>query len=230
MKDSQIEEGELLAYLCGENLPHVEAALRESPELRAELERLRQVDEWLRRLFAGTRPLDPQDVVDVAAGLATPEQRLLVAAWARRDPAVRQELAELEAEAKRLDAALKLRPLCLPQFVALPLTAAMGVRAAPAEEIGERAFYVAELQVQIVLRVAPLGRERWRVEGYLTQHHVPLAGVRVSLHSATAHPRPRTTDEAGLFTFRRLPPGIYTLTAVSDRWRVTTPDIALQDE
>ncbi|MCX7682976.1 MAG: hypothetical protein N2508_13595, partial [Anaerolineae bacterium] len=104
MTTSQIREGELLAYLSGERLPHVEIALRESPELRAELERLRQVDEWLRRLFAGTRPLDPQDVVDVAAGLATPEQRLLVAAWARRDPAVRQELAELEAEAKRLDA------------------------------------------------------------------------------------------------------------------------------
>lgn len=230
MKDSRIQEGELLAYLCGEHLPHVEAALRESPELQAELERLRQTDEWLRRLLSGKRWPDSQDLVDVVTGLATPEQRLLVMAWVRRDPAAREELAALEAEARGLGVVSPSRRMRLPLFIAVPVTMALGVRAAPAEELDERAFYVAELQVQITLRVAPLGRERWRIEGYVTQHHAPVPGVRVSLRSAAARPRPRSTDETGWFNFRHVPPGVYTLTAISDSWRITVPDVTLKDE
>ena len=224
MEHPKIEEGELLAYLDGERLPHVEAALRDSAALRDELERLRQTEAWLRAALSGKTPRpSAQDLVDVVAGQATPAQRLLVAAWVRQDPAAQKELAALQAEAQT-------RPARLPHFIARPLVAAAGVRAARAEDVTEQAFYVAELQAQITVRVAPLPAERWRVEGYVTQQHEPVAGIKVHLASPTARPRPRYTDEAGFFTFRSLAQGVYELHAYFAQGRVTIPNITLKDE
>ncbi len=230
MNQPTIQEGELLAYLDGEPLPHVEAALRESAALREELERLRRLDRWLRDALAGKTLPDPQDLVDVAAGQATPAQRLLVAAWTRRDAAARRELAALQAEAQRLAAASRPRRARLPRFIALPLAAALGVRELDHETPGEQTFYAAELQAQVTLRVAPLPRERWRIEGYVTQQHAPAPGLKVRLTSSAAHPRPRTTDAAGFFAFGNLAPGVYTLNVYFAQGHLIVPDILLNDD
>ncbi len=91
MRDKPIEEGELLAYLDGAQLPHVEQALRASSELRRELETLRKTSITLRRAFGGIGRPDPQDLVDVATGNATPNQELRVAAYLRTSAACRED-------------------------------------------------------------------------------------------------------------------------------------------
>jgi hypothetical protein len=217
-----IEPGDLLAYLDGVDLPHVAQALQTSAELRAQLASLRQTEQSLHKLFGGLPLPDPQDLVDVAAGQATPAQQLRVAAYTRLSPAGQQELAALLAE----DAPLKRvrRPL----FTALPQTTALGARSfGPATS--EQAFYASELAVQVVLRLSPPSNETWQLAGYVTQHDQPAPQVRVTLRAAHARPRPRFTDVDGFFTFTRLAAGVYRLQAQFAQGVIFIPAITLDD-
>ena len=111
MEDTTITDGQLLAYLEGEDLPQVAQALAASATLRARLDELREADAFLRQAFAPLRRPSPADMVDVVAGQGTPAARAVQtrrAAWPRAAGAVRrlaQLRAALPAAARRAQAA-----------------------------------------------------------------------------------------------------------------------------
>ena len=221
MKRTPIREGELLAYLDGEGLPHVEQELQASPGLR------REIDAFLRRAFADLDRPDPQDLVDVVAGQATAAQRLLVAAWTRSKGTAQREIEALRNEWDTMQRTEQKRRPRRPRFLAVPLGAAVGVRTLA--ESAEQSFYAAELQAQVTLRVAPVSGEQWRIEGYVTQSHQPAANARVTLRSERARPRPRHTDEAGIFVFPKLAAGVYQLRVAFEQGILYIPELVLDD-
>lgn len=216
-----ISDGDLMAYLDGERLPHVEQALAASASLRQELEELRQAEGLFRRLFGGVARPTPEDMVDVALGQATPAQRLRVAAFEQQSVAGRREMDELRAEWAETTPARRPR---VAQFFAVPLQA-MGVRGAG----DEHAYHVATLQAQITLRIVPPVGERWGIEGRLKRAEEPLAHTRVTLRGVRARPRPRQTDEQGFFSFPRLGPGVYQLRAYLEQGVIVVPEIRLDE-
>ncbi|MEI8164986.1 MAG: carboxypeptidase-like regulatory domain-containing protein [Chloroflexales bacterium] len=216
-----IEPGDLLAYLDGVDLPHVAHALQTSAALRAQLANMRQREQGLRQLFGGLPCPDPQDLVDVAANVASPTQQLRVAAYTRLSPAGQQELAALLAEHAPPTARR-------PRFTALPQMMALGARSlGPAPS--EQAFYASALAVQVVLRLSPPTDARWHMVGYVTQQDQPAPHVRVTLRAEHARPRPRFTDAEGFFTFPRLSAGVYRLQAHFEQGVVLIPTITLDD-
>jgi len=222
MLPKDITPGDFLAYLDGVDLPHVAQAVQASPELRRQLAEVRQTDQALQRLFGGLPMPDPQDLVDVATGQATPQQELRVAAAARSNPAVQQELDLLRS------AAAPPQRSRLPRFIAAPQTAIAGVRAHALSDT-EQSFYAAELAAQVVLRRIPPTAETWRIEGYVTRADQPASEVRITLQAPGRRPRPRVTDANGFFTFPRLAPGTYHLQAHFAQGIVIISDIELPD-
>jgi len=227
MNDQLIIEGDLFAYLDGQELPHVEQVLQRSPELQAELAAFQRADGWLGRLFAGF--VDSQDLVDVVAGQSTPAQQLLVAAYVRRNPEAQAELAALEAEKAAFEQ--EQRPLpdkwSLPIFTAIR-SLAFALRGQPTDE--EPSFYVTELNAEVTLYSGlPMGEE-WEIEGYVTQNQLPAAKVEVILEAEEASAASGMTDEGGFFTFEDLVAGRYQLRVKFDKGILLIPEIVLRDE
>lgn len=243
MSDQPIAEGDLLAYLDGADLPHVAAALRASPELQQELETLHRAQQVLQRVF-GAPPLpEPQDWVDVATDQATPAQHARVQSYLHAHPASAARLHALQAEAlaadgewaqaaqREQDAAPPMphpvpARLHLPVYIATRVVGAVGLRGAATEQ----AFAGAELDAQVIVRIVPPTRERWHLEGYVTQQQQPAVGVTVKLSAAHARPRPRVTDAAGFFTFRRLAAGSYRLQVRFAQGLLLLPELVLHDD
>jgi len=230
----KIEEGDLLAYLNGEADSEIEAAISKSSELQAELQALKQVDEQLRGALEGAYLFDEQDIVDVVTGQATASQRLIVAAQRRRDPALDAEIQAMEAEYASVTAPKQSR-WQLPQFIAQPIGAAMGVRSSTFET-QEHAYHVVELQAQVTVRVVPPDGEIWAIEGYVTQDHQPAGQVKVDLAAddfadTTVEPLVTLeTDEQGFFVFEDLDEGTYYLRIVFEDGSILVRDLVLLDE
>lgn len=222
MNLNTIQPGDLQAYLDGEDLPHVAEALAASPALRQELAALRRQNQALQGFFGGLNIPDPQDLVDVATGLASPQQHLRVMAYVRASPQGREDFTALLA----LQAPPQPRGLRLPNILALPQALAPALRSlTPAAD--DHSFYAGELQAQIVVRVPPPHGDHWCIEGYVTQHDQPASAVRVTLRGDHVRPRPRFTDAEGFFTFTRLPAGHYLLQAHFSQGRLLLPPIRL---
>lgn len=218
-----IQPGDLMAYLDGVQLPHVEQALQVSAELRQELEDLRQTERRFQAVFADLALADPQDLVDVATGQASAEQQLRVAAYVRVNPQGRQDLADL------ITAATPAPRLRLPRFIALPQVLATSLRAL--EPVApEQSFYATELAAQVVVRILPPKDDRWRIEGFVTRNEQPVAQARISLRAEHARPRPRHTDADGFFTFARLQAGVYQLQVRFDDGMLFLPSILLNHD
>jgi hypothetical protein len=230
MNGFSIEDGELLAYLAGEDLPYVAQALQQSPELQHELETLRRTSGLFTQLFDGLEHPDPQDMVDVLTGQASHAQQLRVAAYVRQSAVGQAGYQALEEELRRLTPAHPSRRRKLPEFFAVPQGAVAGLRAAPRADDRDQTFVVAELQAQVTLRMAPRAGEWWAIEGYITRQQQPVAGVQVRLTATTARPRPRTTDAAGFFSFPKLREGTYQLRATFDDGMIIISGLALYDE
>ncbi len=254
MRDKPIEEGELLAYLDGAQLPHVEQALRASSELRRELETLRKTSITLRRAFGGISRPDPQDLVDVATGKATPNQELRVAAYLRASPTGREEMQLLKAELQSFAQPTRRFTRRLPTFFAVPVLGGVGtrsatastpttptqddnakslkppsVRALPSESL-EQSFYVAALEARIALQILPPEGERWQIQGRVTQQQQPVTAARVTLRAPEHRPRPRTTDPSGFFSFARVSSGTYRLQVYFEEGVLVIPEIILRDD
>ncbi len=230
MNSFSIEDGDLLAYLAGEDVPHVAQALQQSPELRQELDDLRRASGLFTQLFAGLDRPDAQELVDVITGQASPAQQLCVAAYVRQNEVGHATYQALESEFRSLTQRQRPRRGRLPEFLALPVGAVAGLRATPSADDRDQAFVVADLQAQITLRIIPRAGEIWAIEGYITQQQQPAIGVQVRLAAEGARPRPRTTDEDGFFTFARLRTGTYQLLATFDQGMVLVRDLALHDD
>lgn len=95
MANEPISESDLLAYLHGEHRPHVEQALRESPELRRTFEQLRYTSTLFQRIAGQPERPSPEDMSAVAAGRATAAQKLRVTAYLRVCPDARADLDAL---------------------------------------------------------------------------------------------------------------------------------------
>lgn len=223
MLPENITPGDLLAYLDGVPLPHVEQALQSSVELRQQLDELRQTDQLLQRLFGGLPLPDPQDLVDVATDQATPLQQLRVAASTRANPRTRQELDMLRTDP------VPPQRVRLPRCMAVPQTAIPGVRSLTPVET-EQAFYASDLSAQVVLRLIPPTNNHWQITGYVTHRDQPVADVRITLHAPQRRPRPRMTDANGFFTFARMAPGTYRLQARFAQGILIIPEIIIPDE
>ncbi len=225
-----ISEGDLLAFLEGEDLPQVARALAESPELQRELAELQRARAAFTQLFTGLERPAPQDMVDVIAGQASATQQLRVSAYLRESAAGRRAYQELEQEFGRLQQTTRPRRARLPEFLALPLAAAAGLRAAPVADERDRAFVVKELQARVTLRIVPRADEHWAIEGFITRGEQAAPDVQVRLTAPRARPRPRRTDAAGFFSFPRLRAGTYQLRAAFDEAVLRVEDIVLQDD
>ncbi|MGB0387365.1 MAG: hypothetical protein ACPGWR_21300 [Ardenticatenaceae bacterium] len=238
MSDQLVTEGDLFAYLDGQELPEVEGALQRSPELQAELAAFRRADGWLERLFAGF--VDSQDLVDVVAGQFTPAQQLLVAAYVRRHPEAQAELHALEAEKAAFER--QQRPKSGPISEIGPIfrairSLAVGLRGEPTDE--EQSFYVTELNAEVMLYSGLPTGEVWEIEGDVTRNELPAAKLEVILDRSDDFSRsgPGTTevvttvtDEGGFFTFEDLVAGTYQLRVKFDKGILLIPEIILRDE
>ncbi|MFV9507478.1 MAG: hypothetical protein AB4911_23235 [Oscillochloridaceae bacterium umkhey_bin13] len=231
MEQYQLEDGDLLAYLEGEDLPHVAQALAQSPTLRQQLETLRRTKSLMTQWFDGLDRPDPQDMVDVITGQASATQQLRVAAYLRKSPVARAEYAELEQEFRALSTPARPRRLTRPTFFALPMSLGAGLRSStPTSVAHEHSFVVAEIQAQITLRITLRSDEHWSLEGYITQDQQAAADIPVRLVAPGARPRPRTSDAAGFFSFARLRPGTYELRATMEQGILVVRDLILNDE
>ncbi|PDV98958.1 carboxypeptidase-like regulatory domain-containing protein [Candidatus Viridilinea mediisalina] len=222
MNINPIQPGELQAYLDGEDVPHVAEALAASPALRQELAALHRQMQTLQGFFGGLNLPDPQDLVDVATGQASPQQQLRVMAYVRASPQGREDFTTLLA----LQAAPQSQRLRLPNILALPQALAPGLRSLPSAS-DDQSFVAGELHAQVVVRVPPPRGDHWQIEGYVTQHDQPAAAVRVTLRGDQVRPRPRFTDAEGFFTFTRLPAGHYLLQAHFPQGRLLLPPLRL---
>jgi hypothetical protein len=221
--DDALEEGALQAYLEGERLPHVVAAIASSPLLQRELASLARANERLHALSPQTVIPGAQDVVDVAAGQATPLQQLRVAAYLRVSAAGRARMAFL------LEGGRAPRPGDPALFLA---TAPVGVGATKGEGDDDRGGAVlvsSELAAHVVVRIQPVAAEAWRLRGYLEQRGEPLGATPVVLRAPAGRRRTRTTDAGGFFAFERLPAGSYHLRISLDAGVLLTPPIILGD-
>jgi hypothetical protein len=238
MTEKPIEEGDLLAYLNGEHLPHVEAALAASPDLRIELEALRRTNHMLSNVLGGLDTFDSQDIVDVITGQATDGQQLRVAASVRQDAQVRAEFEALQQAFQTAAPASRHPESGLSRFFAVPLSGMAGLRAAapaaadvPLLTPGkDQSFLAADLNVQITLHLVPPAPHYWQIEGHVTHDQAPAPELKVTLTSEATRPRPRQTDDMGFFSFRRLRAGTYRLQVFFAQGIVVLPDIHLHDE
>ena len=228
MSNKSIQDGDLLAYMEGEELPHVADALANSPELKVEFDQLKVIRKKLLSEFGGILRPDPQDLVDVVAGQATPTQRLLVSAYVRRSPQGQAELAALEAEWGQMapDAAPTQGMWKLPEFLAQPL-ALVGVRSQQATGQDSQTYYTADIDVQITLQIPPPEDDRWQVQGYATHNDLPLTDTPISLQALDV--LLAETDDMGFFTFTDLAAGHYDLRLELADSVVLIPNITLTD-
>lgn len=242
MTQQAISQGDLLAYLDGERLPHVEVALRREPALRHEFEVLQETDRFLYTMFGGILRPDSQDLVDVATGQATSQQALRVAAYLRNSADARARMEALKKVAEEVEprivakeakepALLSKIQTLLPLFFARRLRAA-DVRAGGLQDISQSSdetFYVAEIEARVTLYVSPPVREVWLLEGYVTQNALPVDEVMVSLQQEEGVVATTTTED-GFFTFDSLEAGRYQIKVQFEHGILVIREIELEDE
>lgn len=209
MEKFDLDEGDLLAYLDGETLPHVARALGESSALQQAANELQEFESLLRSKLGGQGRLDPQDLVDVAAGQATDQQRLLVAAYVRQSAEGRRVWAALQAEGGAQPKPRTRRP-ATPLWLATPLTLLAGLRSAGEEEV-QQTFQITAIQAQVTVRIPPPVGEQWQISGLVMQNQQPVLRAKASLRNLQTTARRRTVVAEGFFAFRHLPAGSYEL-------------------
>lgn len=222
-------DGTLFAYLNKD----IDEALAESAQQLLEtdagqnaLAQLADMDQWLIGQIGGLNVPDSQDLVDVVAGQATDQQKLIVAAYVRNSVRGRNEMQMLEEALSAGQEPLPAKLFQLPQFVAVPLQALSGLRSAAAEE-RQQAFMVAELHAQVTLRIAPPIDMRWHLEGYITQEYLPTPKVRVTLAQDGAAGLEVESDLNGFFSFSNLDEGSYTMQAHVEQGVIIIQEINL---
>lgn len=228
MNDQSIQEGDLLAYLEGEPLPHVEEALRSSPEIRAEFEALRRTHTVLLSAFGGVQIPNPMDLVDVALDQADSLQQLRVDAYVRDSAHGRRELTELRKVAQQAERPPRRLAIRLPTFFAQPLVSATrsSVRASTESPI-EQPFIVAEVDAQVLLQITPASGEQWEIHGQVFQAKQPTKAVQVRLRGAAHRARTRTTDDAGMFVFPRVAVDTYRIEIQLAQGVIVIPEIVV---
>lgn len=221
MRKTKVNEGDLVAHLDGQKRKRVEKALHESPELQQKFDELSKFAALLQHNFGGVERPDPQDLVDVASGQATDQQRLLIDAYARDSVRGQRELELLrkEAETPNVSATAFIAQLMTifdsaHSLVSQPLGVRSAIdRGAKAESKIEQVYQVIELQLEIRLQIIrPVHGELWQIIGNITQNtdtKAAIPGVQIALYAKRGRPRWCKTDAAGFFAFRGLKQNIY---------------------
>lgn len=231
MSTVPINPGDLLQYVLGDTSPELSQLIRSSPEAMRQADELLEADKALSMLLRSEAPSIEQDMVDVAVGQATANQRLRVAAYVRQNPRAQAELDALKRE-YALITGKKPEPVARKaSFPAMPILGLRGVRAQ--EQVGQQrelAFEVVELDAQVTLRMTHPEGNFWALSGYVTVDGVPGAGAGITLRGTTSDlRRRRKCDEAGTFSFSRLAPGDYSLLVTVDKGRLVVPELRLRE-
>lgn len=231
MSTVQINPGDLVRYVLGDASPELAELIRSSPEAMRQADELREADKALAMLLRSEAHAIDQDMVDVAVGHASPNQRLRVAAHVRRNPRAQADLDALKREyaliaGKKTESAGRKT-----SFLALPILGLRGVRAQ--EQVGQQrelAFEVVELDAQVTLRMTHPEGNFWALSGYVTVDGVPGAGAGITLRGTTSDlRRRRKCDETGTFSFSRLAPGDYSLVVTVGKGRLVVPELRLRE-
>lgn len=227
-----IQDGDLVDYLDGVLSPALVEAVDASPEHLQKLSQLRQIDHQLKDVFNRVRLLDPQDLIDVAADQATPNQRLIVAAYCRRSPEVAAEFAALkqiwDGETLSTDKQKISWMELFPLFQAKLITAGLGVKGASHPQ---QTYEVAELQVKaIVHSIPPEEDDFWTLKGQVTQDNRPLPDANVLLSGDHMADITTMTDSLGFFTFEELAEGTCHISISVPKNMISFPAITLDDE
>ena len=229
------EEGALFAALLGDlddnTHTEIQQMLAQDPELQRELDALEALDTFLHQTIGGLGVPDPQDLVDVVAGQATDQQKLIVAAYVRNSVRGRREMDELEAELPVSEAPVSSAKIGwrLPSFIAQPLQAGAGLRSSGLQSVNQ-SFQVVDVNAMVTLRIAPPVAEEWKIEGYATQNHLPVAHAAVVLEADGIEIAHQPTDTEGFFTFPALTEGNYKLFVHLENSIVVMDKIELQDD
>lgn len=131
--------------------------------------------------------------------------------------------------------------LWLPEFRARPifgyvgLRGSKGLRSSPSpfvmrasrEQDVEQVFEVPELDAQVALRIPRVQGEQYELTGTVTQHAQLVEKTRVTLRGQRGSTRRRTTNEAGFFAFRQLPPDTYRLRIIGEEGAILISDVVL---
>ncbi|MEM7535057.1 MAG: carboxypeptidase-like regulatory domain-containing protein [Chloroflexota bacterium] len=244
-----IQEGEHLAYINKDASPNTVAIIENSPEQQQEITDLEKLYRSLGTFFATTKPVDPQDLVDVATGHATPNQILIVDAHCRRDPAVRAELEQIRADWIKMEE-IRTRPTLferiqnayksLQQYIAEPILLEpssdfrFSARSPVHADNLRQAYEVINLDVHLTLRIIPMSGEVWKLEGFVTQNSLPVAEtivtVQASLEDGDRELDPVTTDEHGFFMLTNLEEGVYRLEIILEHGIVVVRDVELKED
>jgi hypothetical protein len=223
----EFTDGELLAYIDGVSNPALEQALEESASLRLRLDDLRSIDSYLHKTMAGSQLEDNQDLVDVAAGQATPAQKLLVSARLRANPKLKALFEELKQQFSTETKGRAGRTL--PVFLGV-LVQAAGVRSgAPLSEQSGKSYEIRQVDARVQLNIAQQAGERWRLTGRLTRQGQPTSAL-ISLRRGRGRGRDRQSDLAGFFEFSEIPSGSYRVRITLDDAILEIPEILLDEE
>ena len=242
MTSFNINQGDLLAHLDGQRLPHLDAALRTQPELRTQLEALREADQFFHQRFGRILRPDSQDLVDVVTGQASAAQELRVMAFVRQSAAgraemaaIREAFAEAQAEeqgfieSKARQGFIGAIRTALRQFIAQPLQAT-GVRGSLYSKDTENTFYVAKLDARVTVYPSPAYGEEWIIEGYVTQKEQPIDGISATLEQNDEIIASTETEDGGFFTFEAIEAGTYQIKVHFEHGILMIQKIELEDE
>lgn len=241
--ESEQPDGDLIAHIHNDDTSTIQSELGALPDLAQELAALQELDALLQTSYGGSALPDPQDLIDVLTDQATPAQKLIVAAYERNSERGKREMDALRAELARsplAETATESSGTVLEQlarFVATPLAFNMGLRAAGGD--GEQmTFEATDIQAMVTIRIVPPSRERWRIEGYVTQNYEPVPNAQIGLRveptqtgeSVTESITESATDSDGFFEFNDLAAGEYTIEAALSDGIVIVPELNLTEE
>lgn len=240
--DTALQIGDLFAYIEREASPEVISRIESSAIYQQQAAEMRQMSNAFTNLFTEAKLVDRLDLVDVAAGQATANQRLIVAAHCRRDPAIAAELEELKRDwPEVMDEGKQSEPVgswltgLLSDFTAKPLWAGAGTRSSAdssqAQQTGPQTYELADLDVQVTPQfIFDDGGENWRLEGNVLQKDQPVEEVDVILLPEGTHTNPTLTNKSGTFVFDGLEAGTYHLYIVLLQGIIEIPDLELIDD
>lgn len=228
-----IEEGDLLAYLEGTVDPEVADRIARSPDLLAEVGRLRAMDALLHSALHRASCPELDDLLLYQAGLLTRGEQQRIKRHAAGCEVCREELAHLAEPlaapaspsiAERLtDVGKRILTAFLQPGTPQPALALRGNE--------QRRYEYRAGDYQVVLALVPpvAGENIWQIEGQISgPAGAQFAGAAAQAVQAGATVAQDRIDEFGFFALEQLVPGTYALQIDLPSARILIADITLQ--
>jgi Carboxypeptidase regulatory-like domain len=157
------------------------------------------------------------DLAAYALGDRSGTEQLKLAAHIRSCPLC-QQLIAMCTPAEALP-----QPLHIAQLLTAPL--GLGLRSSGLGTV--RHYRVADMMIELTIPAAH--GDQWRLTGHLSRAGQPLSEVLVTATDGVTT-YDDTSDAVGFFSFRALPPGNYTLTAITESMAAQILNLVLNDD